>query len=111
LSEPDRTTLLLYYLEGKTTRQAAQQLGQSVGMFIFQLKQARDTLRQRLRNRRLVLTSTELSSLLREERLSATVSAPLIHSTVRAAMLFALGRTSAAATIAERAVAIAQGVS
>jgi RNA polymerase sigma factor (sigma-70 family) len=81
LPEKYRAPLVLCYLEGQTTEQAALRLRWPVGTFRSRLAKARDLIRTRLTRRGVVLTSTTLAVLLAGEAAWATVPASLLQAT------------------------------
>jgi RNA polymerase sigma factor (sigma-70 family) len=104
LPEKFRLPILLCYLQGKTREEAARQLGWSPGAVKGMLERGRELLRSRLTRRGVTLSATGLAGLLSENALSAAVPAVLTDSTVKGALLFALGN------IAGHAAALAEGV-
>jgi RNA polymerase sigma factor (sigma-70 family) len=106
LPEKFRLPILLCYLEGKTREEAAEQLGWKVGAVKGMLERGRELLRSRLIRRGVTLTATSLAGLLSQNALSAAVPVALSDSTIRAAVLFAAGK----ATAAESAAALAEGM-
>ncbi|MBY0527862.1 MAG: sigma-70 family RNA polymerase sigma factor [Gemmataceae bacterium] len=108
LPEKYRTPLVLCYLEGKTNEQAAREIGCPSGSMSSRLARAREVLRDRLSGRGVALSSVGLTALLTHGA-APNLSAALVDTTVRAAMLFAAGKTTAAASIAASAVTLAEG--
>ncbi len=104
---PDRyrAPLVLCYLEGRTTQEAAHALGCPQGTVMTRLARGRERLRGRLSRRGVTLTT----ALLTTEALTAAVPSALLESTVRIAVLASARGIAAAATAAEVA-ALAQGV-
>jgi RNA polymerase sigma factor (sigma-70 family) len=86
LPERYRQPLLLCYLEGQTRDQAARQLGWSLRTLHRRLERGRDLLRARLTGRGLTLSAALLAAALSQQATSATASAFLVCSTVRAAL-------------------------
>src|SRR5262249_12574034 len=84
-----RAALVLCYLEGKTTQEAAQELGCPVGTVLSRLAWARERLRDRLTRRGLTLSAGVLAAALSEQALAAPVPASLASTTVRNATLVA----------------------
>jgi C-terminal peptidase prc len=83
-----REPLLLCYLEGQTTDQAARRLGWSLRTLQRRLAQGRDLLRHRLTRRGITLSAALLAPTLAH---GAGVPALLSVSTVRSALAFAAG--------------------
>jgi RNA polymerase sigma factor (sigma-70 family) len=110
LPEKYRAPLVLCYLEGKTNEEAAQQLQWATGTLKSRLIRGRELLRDRLAHRGLALSSAALVTTLTASAASATVPAALVENTVRAAMLFAAGKATAAGVVSAEVVALAQGM-
>jgi uncharacterized protein (TIGR03067 family) len=95
LPERYRLPLVLCYLEGKTSEQAASFLGLPKGTVQSRLSRARERLRQRLIRSGLALTGGVLTALLVENVAQAVVPVTLAASTLKAASLFASGAITA----------------
>jgi RNA polymerase sigma factor (sigma-70 family) len=89
-----RVPVVLCELEGRTHREAAQQLGWPIGTVSGRLSRARTILADRLSRRGLVFTAPMLAMVLSQAEASANVPTPLLGSTVKAAPRFAVGRTT-----------------
>jgi RNA polymerase sigma factor (sigma-70 family) len=110
LPEKYRAPLVLCYLEGATRDEAAQQLGWSLGTLKRRLEQGRELLRGRLARRDLTLSAILAAGLLAQNVGQGAISAPLVDTTVRAALLFAAGKQAAAGMVSAGAIALLQGV-
>jgi RNA polymerase sigma factor (sigma-70 family) len=114
LPERFRLPVVLCYLEGLTHEEAAQRLGCPLGTVNSRLATARERLRDRLTRRGLASTAGLLSALVLSRGAPAgvllDVPAPLVHSTVQAALQFAQGPAVAAGTVSATAFALAKGV-
>jgi RNA polymerase sigma factor (sigma-70 family) len=99
-----RDPLLLCYFEGKTSDQAARELGFPVGSMSWHLARAREALRERLSRRGVLLSTALLATALTEELVQAA-PASLVTSSAGAAFVFASGGLSSAST---EAVALAE---
>jgi RNA polymerase sigma factor (sigma-70 family) len=102
-----RAPVVLCYLEGKTTEQAAAELGWSHATLRGRLAKARETLRGRV-SRRGVAVGAALFATLVTENASAAAPPALLASTVNAATAAATTATVAGAGVASGVAAIAQ---
>jgi RNA polymerase sigma factor (sigma-70 family) len=103
-----RLPLLLCHLEGQTRDQAASQLGTSVRTVTRRLERGRELLRVRLTRRGITLPAALLVAELTAPTTSAAVPSLLAASTVKAAMLYAVGSTAGASS--PEALTLAEGV-
>jgi RNA polymerase sigma factor (sigma-70 family) len=111
-SLPDkyRVAVVLCDLQGRTRREAAQQLGIPEGTLSGRLTKARRRLARRLTRQGVVLSGGGLAALLSVNAASARVSTPLVVSTVKAAAAVATGNAAAAGVISPTAAALTEGV-
>jgi RNA polymerase sigma factor (sigma-70 family) len=109
LPESCREAFVLCYLEGKTYEEAAQQLHCRAGTISRRLARARELLRARLSRRGLVLPAGVLAAALSNKTAPAAVPAPLIASTVKAALACAAGTAAVAGVISAHVAALAEG--
>jgi RNA polymerase sigma factor (sigma-70 family) len=109
LPEKYRIPLVLCELEGRTRKEVARSLGCPEGTLSSRLARARELLAGRLRKRGLVFSSG-LSAAVFANGAQAALPPALVGSTVRAAMLFAVGPALAAGTLSPQAAALAEGV-
>jgi RNA polymerase sigma factor (sigma-70 family) len=91
-----RMPIVLCYLEGKTNEQAAVELRLPAGTVKTRLSKGRDLLRSRLTRRGLALTSVSLTAALTDSLAPAAVSADILETTYRVAILSAAGQTAGA---------------
>jgi len=93
LGERYRRPLVLHYLEGRTNRDIAGELGLSVSAVEGRLKRAKAQLRRRLLRRGITLSTLGAVAFASQEAVSAEVSAGLIASTVESSVSYAAGNT------------------
>jgi C-terminal peptidase prc len=100
---PDRyrAPLLLCYLEGRTTDQAARQLGWSLRTLERRLAEGRERLRSRLTRRGLTLSGVLLTAALSEGAGRGALPAGLADATTRAAVSLPAGTSPAVVALVE----------
>jgi RNA polymerase sigma factor (sigma-70 family) len=108
LPEKHRTPLVLCYLEGKTSEQAAQLLGCPRGSMGARLEQARERLRERLAQRGYPVGAAGVAAVLSTATAGAAVPLPLLCNTARAAVWFAGEQAGSAGFVSSAAVALAR---
>ena len=109
MPEKYRAPLMLCYLQGKTNEQAARELGWPPGTMSRRLAKGRELLRRRLTGRGITLSSALLATTLAEEASAVTVSPLLMHSTLKAVLLFSAGQTAVAGAISGQVAALPEG--
>jgi RNA polymerase sigma factor (sigma-70 family) len=105
-----RDAVVLFYLSGHTTEEAARQLGCPRGTVLSRLAWARERLRKRLTQRGVALPVGVLALWLARKGACAEVPALLIGSTLRTAQGFAAGKAAAAGVVSARAALLMEGV-
>jgi RNA polymerase sigma factor (sigma-70 family) len=108
---PDRyrVPLVLCYLEGLTSEEAARQLGWPAGTVRSRLTRGREQLRKRLMLRGIAPSAATLAAALGPSSAWAAVPAGLTDATARMAVLVAAGRM-AAATVPAAVLTLTEGV-
>jgi RNA polymerase sigma factor (sigma-70 family) len=107
---PDRyrLPLVLCYLQGRSTEEAARLLHCPVGTLKVRLLRGRARLRSRLERRGLTLPAAALGTVLTQAAAEAAVPAVLVSASLQAARLLAAGET-AAGTLSLQAITLAEG--
>jgi RNA polymerase sigma-70 factor (ECF subfamily) len=104
-----RASVVLCDLEGRSRREAAQQLGIPEGTLSSRLATARKMLARRLARRGVGLGAGSLALVLSQKAASAGVPAALVEATVKAAPLFAAGQVPTG-VVSAHVVALTEGV-
>src|SRR5438309_6191982 len=110
LPDKYRLPIVLCDLEGKSRKDAARQLGWLEGTLSGRLARARVLLARRLSARGLALSGGALASSLSSSTALASVPAPLVMSTVKAATLLADGSVMAAGVVPAKVAILVHGV-
>jgi len=105
-----RAVLVLCDLEGRTRREAAQQLGLPDGTIASRLSRARIILAKRLTRHGVTLSGGVLAAALAQEAASASTPLSLVLATVKAATAYAAGPAAATATVSAQVSALTEGV-
>jgi RNA polymerase sigma factor (sigma-70 family) len=109
LPERYRQPVVLCYLEGLSTDQAASRIGVPAGTIHSRLSRARERLRGRL-DRRGLLVPTPLFTAGKFSHASVSLPTILLDRTVRAAVVFAGRKTGEAAVASKAITTLAEGV-
>jgi RNA polymerase sigma factor (sigma-70 family) len=110
LPEKYRSPVVLCYLEGKTYAEAARQLQWPLGTVRGRVARARILLRKRLTRRGLAVPIGLFGTVWASEAASAGVPSVLMNVTVRAALLAAVGKGTAAGAFSAHATALGEAV-
>ncbi|HEY7154140.1 MAG TPA: sigma-70 family RNA polymerase sigma factor [Gemmataceae bacterium] len=103
-----RAAVILCDLQGKTHREAAEQLGCPIGTVSTRVKRARQLLQKRLAHHGLILPAGALGVALSRHAFAA-MPAPLTASTLRAASLLRSDPSGAASILSARVVELIEG--
>jgi RNA polymerase sigma factor (sigma-70 family) len=109
LPDKYRVAIVLCDLEGKTRREAAQQLGLPDGTLASRLARGRALLAKRLTRHGLAGSGGMLAMVLSQQA-AGSVPAPLLSSTIKAVTLVAAGSAVTAGMISAKVAALAEGV-
>jgi RNA polymerase sigma factor (sigma-70 family) len=110
LPENYRLPILLCDLEGKTIKEATQQLGWPQGTLAGRLARGRKLLAKRLANRGVVLSAGSLAVVISQNAASANVPTSLMSSTVKAAAMIAAGQATVAGLVPAKVAILTEGV-
>jgi RNA polymerase sigma factor (sigma-70 family) len=110
LPDKYRVAIVLCDLEGRTRKEAAQQLGVPEGTLAARLARGRVMLAKRLAPHRLAISGGALAAVLSQQVASAAVPASVVSSTIKAVTLFGAGQASAAAVFSAKAIVLTEGV-
>jgi cobalt-zinc-cadmium efflux system membrane fusion protein len=110
LGEKYRLPIVLCYLQGLTTAEAAKQLGCAKGTVHSRLSSAREQLRARLGRRGITLPAAGLGTLLLAGAGAAAVPAGLVGSTLKIVALAVSGKALPQSAATSHVTALAEGV-
>src|SRR5262249_3992755 len=104
-----RAAFVLCHLEGKTSQEAARQLGCSEGTIGSRLSRARERLRARLSKRGISLSTAALVAVVTERAASAAVPSALAATILKAALTIAAGG-AATGIVSTQVITLIEGV-
>jgi RNA polymerase sigma factor (sigma-70 family) len=105
-----RLPVVLCYLGGQTTEEAARQLGCPKGTVLSRLSWARGRLRTRLVRRGVAVSAAALATALSKKAAAAMLPGALRKGTIEAALAWAAGNTTPGAVVSARAISLMEGV-
>jgi RNA polymerase sigma factor (sigma-70 family) len=108
LPEKLRAPIVLCYLEGRTNKQAAEELGCPKSSLASRLEQGRELLRHQLTHRGMALSASALATTLGEKALGAPVGALLTINTAKAAATVGAGKLAVGGFVSAQAIALAK---
>lgn len=109
LPDKYRAVVVLCDLEGRTRKEASQQLGLPEGTVASRRARARNILTKRLTRHGVTLSTGALSAAFAQEA-AASTPLSLVFATVRAATAYAAGSAAVAATVSAPVAALTEGV-
>jgi RNA polymerase sigma factor (sigma-70 family) len=109
LPQSDRAVLVLYYLDGKTQQQIADELRLPPGSMSRRLARARRLLRMRLVRRGVGATSAVMFAAMARYATARSVPGPLAVSTIKGALRFRAGEV-ATGLVSAKAASLAEAV-
>ena len=110
LPDKYRAVIVLCDLEGKTRKEAAQQLGVPEGTIASRMATARTKLAKRLARHGLAVSGASLAAALSQNVASASVPTPVLASTIKAVTLVAAGQAAATGLISANVAALTEGM-
>ncbi len=109
LSDDLRITLILCDIEGKTRKEAAEQLGWPDATVSTRLMKARSLLAQRLKRHGVALSAVTLSLLLSQNAASAALPASLVTSALQTASALSVGQAVPVGIASSKLAVLTQG--